>query len=144
LSRLPAFLRLENTAVTYGDELTAVVAALCFWADRGDEQSALDLNQLAETYPPEVMLAASKLKADPLFQPRCAEWELLGATVDLIAAHYGATASDTWGAVFEAERELLADCECDSLSNLLQSPDGILIFELAVAGKLRRHELGVL
>ena len=144
MSRLPAFLRLENTAVTYGDELTAVVAALCFWADRGDEQSALDLNQLAETYPPEVMLAASKLKADPLFQPRCAEWELLGATVDLIAAHYRTAASDIWGAVFELERSLLADFGCDSLSDLLQSPDGILIFELAVAGKLRRHELGVL
>jgi hypothetical protein len=76
-----------------GEDLTATIGALCFWADRGDEQAALDLNELVRRQSPEVMLAARAIQANALFQSRCAEWEMLAATVDLIAPIIGSWCS---------------------------------------------------
>jgi hypothetical protein len=122
--------------MTFGEELVEVVATLCFWADRGDEEAAVGLNHLATTASHEVLTAAQAIQADPLFQPRFAEWEMLGATVDLIAAHYRLDAIEVWGAVLDLERHLLAETGHDSLSDLLASADGISLLGARVARNL--------
>jgi hypothetical protein len=119
-----------------GEDLTATIGALCFWADRGDEQAALDLNELVRRQSPEVMLAARAIQANALFQSRCAEWEMLAATVDLIAAHYRLVVLDVWSALFELERELLADSGCASLSDLLAAPEGVSMLGRRIALRL--------